>query len=108
MWIYVLSMKTSYLTILVIGGVFSATAIGLSIASFSRLKTERQRKKLQNGNNDKVKYNLRQVIDENLTKTTMEPGESNVNTVAASGLDSEVEKVRRVKRYKSDGKPIYE
>jgi hypothetical protein len=106
MWIYVLSMKTSYLTILVIGGVFSATAIGLSIASFSRLKKERQRKKLQNGNNDKVKYNLRQ--DDNLTKTTMEPSESKVNTVAASGLGSEVEKVRRVKRYKSDGKPIYE
>ena len=105
MWIYVLSMKTSYLTILVIGGVFSATAIGLSIASFSRLKKERQRKKLQNGNNDKVKYNLRQ--DDNLTKT-VEPSESKVNTVAASGLGSEVEKVRRVKRYKSDGKPIYE
>ena len=101
-------MKTSYLTILVIGGVFSATAIGLSIASFSRLKKERQRKKLQNGNNDKVKYNLRQVRDDNLTKTTMEPGESKVKTAEASGLGSEVEKVRRVKRYKSDGKPIYE
>src|SRR5215204_4145689 len=104
MWIYVLSMKTSYLTILVIGGVFSATAIALSIASLSRLKKERQRKKLRNGNNDKVKYNLRQVRDDNLTKTTtMEPGESKVKTVAASELGSEVEKVRRVKRYKSDG-----
>jgi hypothetical protein len=108
MWIYVLSMKTSYLTILVIGGVFSATAIGLSIASFSRLKKERQREKLRNGNNDKVKYNPRQVRDDNLTKTTMEPGESKVKTVASSGLGSEVEKARRVKRYKSDGTPIYE
>ena len=108
MWIYVLSMKTSYLTILVIGGVFSATAIGLSIASFSRLKKERQRKKLRNGNNEKIKYNLRQVRDDNITKTTMEPGETKVKAVAASGLGSEVEKVRRVKRYRSDGKPIYE
>ena len=108
MWIYVPSMKTSYLTILVIGGVFSATAIGLSIASFSRLKKERQRKKLRNGNNEKIKYNLRQVRDDNITKTTMEPGETKVKAVAASGLGSEVEKVRRVKRYKSDGKPIYE
>ena len=101
-------MKNSYLTILVIGGVFSATAIGLGIASFSRLKKERQRKKLHDGNIDKVKYNLRQVRDDTLTKTTMEPGESKVKTVEASGLGSELEKVRRVKRYKSDGKPIYE
>jgi hypothetical protein len=108
MWIYVLSMKNSYLTILVIGGVFSATAIGLGIASFSRLKKERQRKKLYDGNIDKVKYNIREVREDNLTKTTLEPSDTKVKAVATSGFGLEGEKVRRVKRYKSDGKPIYE
>ncbi len=100
-------MKNSHLTILVIGGVFSAIAIGLGIATFSRLKKERQRKSLQSGNNDRVEYNLRQRRDE-LTKTTVEPHDTEIKTVSTIGTGLEGEKARRVRRYKSDGRPVYE
>jgi hypothetical protein len=107
MWIYVFLMKGSYLTILVIGSVFSATAIGLGIATFSRLKKERQKKKLQSGNIDKAERDLRQGRDD-LNKAIMEPSDTEVKTVTTSGIGLESEKVRRVRKYKSDGKPIYE
>jgi hypothetical protein len=100
-------MKNSHLTILVIGGVFSAIAIGLGIATFSRLKKERQRKSLQSGNNDRVEYNLRQRREE-LTKTTAKPRDTEVKTVSTIGTGLEGEKARRVRRYKSDGRPVYE
>lgn len=99
-------MKNSHLTILVIGSVFSATAIGLGIATFSRLKKEQQRKRLQSGNNDRVEYNLRQRRDE-LTKTTVKPHDTEIKT-ATIGTGLEGEKARRVRRYKSDGRPVYE
>jgi hypothetical protein len=105
--IYVSPMKNSHLTILVIGGVFSAIAIGLGIATFSRLKKERQRKSLQSGNNDRVEYNLRQRREE-LTKTTAKPRDTEVKTVSTIGTGLEGEKARRVRRYKSDGRPVYE
>jgi hypothetical protein len=100
-------MKNSHLTILVIGGVFSAAAIGLGLATFSRLKKERQRKRLQSGNNDRVEYNLRQRREE-LTKTTAKPRDTEVKTVSPNGTGLEGEKARRVRRYKSDGRPVYE
>ncbi|MDQ3837750.1 MAG: hypothetical protein M3297_00605 [Thermoproteota archaeon] len=112
-------MKGSYLTILV-----SATAIGLGIATYSRLKNERQRKRLQSGNLGKVEQELKQRTDDltkttikpsdtevktdDLTKTTIKPSDTEVKTVATSEFGPESEKVRRVRRYKSDGKPIYE
>lgn len=105
--IYVSPMKNSHLTILVIGSVFSATAIGLGIATFSRLKKEQQRKRLQSGNNDRVEYNLRQRRDE-LTKTTVKPRDTEIKTVSTIGTGLESEKARRVRRYKSDGRPVYE
>lgn len=105
--IYVSPMKNSHLTILVIGSVFSATAIGLGIATFSRLKKEHQRKRLQSGNNDNVEYNLRQRRDE-LTKTTVKPRDTEIKTVSTIGTGLKGEKARRVRRYKSDGRPVYE
>jgi hypothetical protein len=123
MWIYVFLMKDSYLTILVMGSL-SATAIGLGIANYSRLKKERQGKKLQSGNLGKVEQDLKQRTDDltkttmkpsdtevktdDLTKTTMKPSDTEVKTETTSGFGLESEKVRRVRRYKSDGTPIYE
>jgi hypothetical protein len=103
--IYVSPMKNSHLTILIIGSVFSATAIGLGIATFSRLKKEHQRKRLKSGNNDRVEYNLRQRRDE---LTTVKPHDTEIKTVSTIGTGLEGEKARRVRRYKSDGRPVYE
>ena len=72
---YVSPMKNSHLTILVIGSVFSATAIGLGIATFSRLKKAH---------------------------------DTEIKTVSTIGTGLEGEKARRVRRYKSDGRPVYE
>jgi hypothetical protein len=105
--IYVSPMKSSYLTILVIGSIFSATAIGLGIATFSRFKKEHQRKKLQSGNYDRVEHTLSQKADD-LTKTTVKPRDTEVKTVSTIGFGLEGEKVRRVRKYKSNGKPVYE
>jgi hypothetical protein len=96
-------MKISYLTILAATGLFSAIAI----ASFSRYRKGSQRKDLQNEHKDKPEYMPRQ--DNTLVKTTVGKRDIEVNavtTTAESGLEGQ--KVRRVKKYRSDGKPMYE
>ncbi len=95
-------MKISYLTILVAGGLFSAIAI----ASFSRYRKGSQRKELQNEHKDKPKYTSRQ--DSDLVKTTAGTSNTEVKSLATANVGLEGEKVRRVKKYKSDGKPVYE
>jgi hypothetical protein len=99
-------MKISYLTLLVLGGIFSATAIGLSIASFSRYRKVSPRMELQNENKDKVKSTSAQGND--LAQTAVGEDSTQVKEVATTGIDFEAEKVRRIKKYKSNGKPIYE
>lgn len=88
-------MKISYLTILVLGGVFSVIAI------YSRRRKVSPSKELQNKNKDKVKSTSAQGRD--LAQTATQ-----VKAIATSGVGFEGEKVRRVKKYKSNGKPIYE
>lgn len=98
-------MKISYLTILLLGGLFSA-AIGLSIASFSRYRRVSPTKELQNKNEDKVKSTPAQGRD--LAKTAQVEDSTEAKAVATTGVGFEDRKVRRVKKYKSNGKPIYE
>ena len=95
-------MKASYLTILVAAGLFSAIAI----AWFSRYRKGDQRKELQNEHKDKPKYMPRE--DSTLTRTTVGTSDTELNTITTTDIDLEVQKVRRVKKYKSNGKPIYE
>jgi hypothetical protein len=95
-------MKASYLAILVAAGLFSATAI----ASFSRYRKGNQRKELQYEHKDKPKYMPRE--DSTLTRTSVGTSDTELNTRTTTDIDLEVQKVRRVKKYKSDGKPIYE
>ena len=91
-------MKISYLTILAATGLFSAIAI----ASFSRHRKGSQRKELQN----KPEYVPRQ--DNTLSKTTVGKNDIEVNAVTTADSGLEGQKVRRVKKYRSDGKPMYE
>jgi hypothetical protein len=93
-------MKISYLTILAATGLFSAIAI----ASFSRYRKGSQRKELQNEHKDKPEYMPRQ--DNTLSSVGKRDIEVNSATTADSSLEGQ--KVRRVKKYKSDGKPMYE
>jgi hypothetical protein len=93
-------MKISYLTILAATGLFSAIAI----ASFSRYRKGSQRKELQNEQKDKPEYMPRQ--DNTLSSVGKRDIEVNSATTADSSLEGQ--KVRRVKKYKSDGKPMYE
>ena len=95
-------MKISYLTILAATGLFSAIAI----ASFSRYRKGSQRKELQNEHKDKPEYVPRQ--DNTLSKTTVGKNDIEVNAVTTADSGLEGQKVRRVKKYKSDGKPMYE
>jgi hypothetical protein len=95
-------MKASYLPILVAAGLFSAIAI----ASFSRYRKGNQRKELQNEYKDKPKYMPGE--DSTLTRPTVGTSDTELNTITTTDIDLEVQKVRRVKKYKSDGKPIYE
>jgi len=95
-------MKISYLTILAATALFSAIAI----ASFSRYRKGSQRKELQNEHKDKPEYVPRQ--DNSLSKTTVEKRDIEVNAVTTADSGLEGQKVRRVKKYKSDGKPMYE
>ena len=95
-------MKISYLTILATTGLFSAIAI----ASFSRYRKGSQRKELQNEHKDKPEYVPRQ--DNTLSKTTVGKNDIEVNAVTTADSGLEGQKVRRVKKYKSDGKPMYE
>ena len=92
-------MKISYLTILVLGGVFSVMAI------YSRRRKVSTSKELQNENKDKVKPTSAHGIE--LAQTAF-GGATQVKPVATSGVGFKGEKVRRVKKYKSNGKPIYE
>jgi hypothetical protein len=93
-------MKISYITILAATGLFSAIAI----ASFSRYRKGSQRKELQNEHKDKPEYMPRQ--DNTLSSVGKRDIEVNSATTADSSLEGQ--KVRRVKKYKSDGKPMYE
>jgi hypothetical protein len=93
-------MKISYLTILVLGGVFSVIAI------YSRRRKVSPSKELQNENKDKVKSTSAQ--GRYLAQTAVGEDATQVKAVATSGIGFEGEKVRRVKKYKSNGKPIYE
>jgi hypothetical protein len=95
-------MKISYLTILAATALFSAIAI----ASFSRYRKGSQRKELQNEHKDKPDYMPRQ--DNTLSKTTVGKNDIEVNAVTTADSGLEGQKVRRVKKYKSDGKPMYE
>jgi hypothetical protein len=95
-------MKISYLTILAATGLFSAIAI----ASFSRYRKGSQRKDLQNEHKDKPEYMPRQ--DNTLVKTTVGKRDIEVNSVTTAESGLEGQKVRRVKKYRSDGKPMYE
>jgi hypothetical protein len=95
-------MKISYLTILAATGLFSAIAI----ASFSRYRKGSQRKDLQNEHKVKPEYMPRQ--DNTLTKTTVGKKDVEVNVVTTTNSGLEGQKVRRVKKYKSDGKPMFE
>ena len=99
-------MKISYPTILVLGGLFSVTAMGLSIASFSRRKKVSPSKELQNENKDKVKSIS--VRGKDVAQTAVGEGGTQVKAVATSAGGFESRKVQRVKRYKSNGKPVYE
>jgi hypothetical protein len=95
-------MKISYLTILAATGLFSAIAI----ASFSRYRKGSQRKELRNEDRDKPEYMPRQ--DNTLVKTTVGKRDIEVNTITTADSGLEGQKVRRVKKYRSDGKPMYE
>ena len=95
-------MKISYITILAATGLFSAIAI----ASFSRYRKGSQRKELQNEHKDKPEYMPRQ--DNTLAKTTVGKRDIEVNAVTTADSGLEGQKVRRVKKYRSDGKPMYE
>ena len=95
-------MKISYLTILAATGLFSAIAI----ASFSRYRKGSQRKELQDEHKDKPEYMPRQ--DNSLVKTTIGKSDIEVNAVTTKDSGLEGQKVRRVKKYKSDGRPMYE
>jgi hypothetical protein len=99
-------MKISYLTLLVLGGLFSLAAIGLSVASFSGYRKARQRKELQNENKDKLESTLVQGTD--LAQTSVGEGDTQVKAVATSGGSFEGRKVQKVKKYTSNGKPAYE
>jgi hypothetical protein len=94
-------MKISYLTILVLGGLFSVTAIGLS-----RRRKVSPSKELQNENNDKVKSISARGRD--VAQTAVEEDGTQVKAIGTTSVSFEGEKVRRVKKYKSNGKPIYE
>ena len=95
-------MKISYLTILAATGLFSAIAI----TSFSRYRKGSQRKELQDEHKDKPEYMPRQ--DNSLVKTTIGKSDIEVNAVTTADSGLEGQKVRRVKKYKSDGRPMYE
>jgi hypothetical protein len=99
-------MKISYPTILVLGGLFSVTAIGLSIASFSRRRKVSPSKELQNENKDKVKSIS--VRGKDVAQTAVGEDGTQVKVIGTTSIGFEQEKVRRVKKYKSNGKPIYE
>lgn len=95
-------MKISYFTILAATGLFSAIAI----ASFSRYRNGSQRKELQNEHKDKPEYMPRQ--DNTLAKTTVGKRDIEVNAVTTTDSGLEGQKVRRAKKYKSDGQPMFE
>jgi hypothetical protein len=99
-------MKISYLTFVVLGGLFSLTAIGLSLASFSRNRKVSPRKELHNENKDKVESTPVQGTD--LAQTAMGKGGAQVKAVPTSGGGFEGRRVRRVRKYNSNGKPVYE
>jgi hypothetical protein len=99
-------MKISYLTLLVLGGLFSLTAIGLSLASFSGYRKVSPRKELQNENKDKVEST--QVQGTDLAQTAAGEGGTQVNAVATRSGGSGARNVRRVKKYNSNGKPVYD
>ena len=99
-------MKTSYLTILVLGGLFSAIAIGLSIASFSRYKRVSPTKEIQNENKDKVKSTPS--LGRDLVKTARAEDSTEAKATTTTTVGFEDRKVRRVKKYKSNGRAIYE
>jgi hypothetical protein len=98
-------MKISYLT-LILGGLFSLTAIGLSLASFSGYRKVSPKKELQNENKDKVKSTPLQGTD--LAQTALGEGGTQVKALTTTGDGFEGRKVQRVKKYNSNGKPIYE
>ena len=99
-------MKISYRTLLVLGGLFSLAAIGLSVVSFSGYRKASPRKELQNKNKDKLESTPVQGTD--LVQTAVGEGGTQVKAVATSGGGFEGRKVQRVKKYKSNGKPVYE
>ena len=99
-------MKISYPTILVLGGLFSVTAIGLSIASFSRRRKVSPSKELQNENKDKVKSIS--VRGKDVAQTAIGEDGTQMKVIGTTSIGFEREKVRRVKKYKSNGKPVYE
>ena len=99
-------MKISYLTLLVLGGLFSLTAISLSLASFSRYRKISPRKELPNENKDKVESTPIQGTDP--TQTAVGEGGTQVKAVATTDGGLESRKVQRVKKYNSNGKPVYE
>lgn len=76
------------------GGLFSS-AIGLSLASFSRYRQVSPRKELQNENKDKVGSTPVQGTD--LAQTAMGKGGAQVKAVPTSGGGVEGRRVRRVK-----------
>ena len=95
-------MKISYLNILAATGLFSAIAI----ASFLRYRKGSQRKELQNEHKDKPEYMPRQY--NTLAKTTVGKRDIELNAVTTADGGLKGQKVRRVKKYRSDGKPMYE
>jgi hypothetical protein len=99
-------MKISYLTLLVLGGLFSLTAIGLSLASFSGYRKVSPRKELQNEKKKKLESTPVQGTD--VAQTAVGEDETQVKAVATSAGGFESRKGQRVKRYKSNGKPVYE
>ena len=58
--------------------------------------------------NTKTNQNICQERIGTLTRTTVGTRDTELNTITTTDIDLEVQKVRRVKKYKSDGKPIYE
>jgi hypothetical protein len=97
------SMRMRYPTILVLGGLVSAIVVG--IASFSRYRKVSPTRELQNKNKDKVKSISTQ--DRDLAQIAKVEGgiQEKATATTVVGLDK---KVQRVKKYRSNGKPIYE
>lgn len=87
------------------GGLFSLAAIGLSVASFSGYRKASPRKELQNDNQDKRESTPVQGTDP--AQIAVGKRGNQVKAVATSGGGFEGRKVQRVKKYNSNGKPVY-